>query len=200
MWHRSRSAMGGGKDMVRAGCQRLDNGLGSAGCTPSLGQPPALGTVEKMEGGSGVTPPWRMVTPSLPPTGHEMMLSHLCLAKQLPCLGQARFARPTGAAARQAPGNPAAEGQLGELHGQERRHLQRPLEATNRTCSAVYPSHLLPLTVSERCLPFYSRSLHSCLIEETFILPLLGSHPTPASGGGEEGEKTQNSLLTKSLT
>lgn len=86
------------------------------------------------------------------------------------------------------------------MHGRERRDLQRPLKATNSTCSAVYPSHLLPLTVSERGLPLYLRSFNSCLIEKTFILPLLGSHPTPVSGGGEEGEKNQNSLLTESLT
>lgn len=68
------------------------------------------------------------------------------------------------------------------------------------TCPAVYPSHLLPLTAPERCLPLYSRSFNSCLIEKTFIFPRPGSRPTPVSGGGEEGEKNQNSLLTESLT
>lgn len=79
-------------------------------------------------------------------------------------------------------------------------YLQRPLKATHSTCSAAYPSHLLPLTVSERCLPLYLRSFNSCLIEKTFISPLPGSHPTPISGGGEEGEKSSRILLTESFT
>lgn len=59
--------------------------LGSAGST-SRGQPPALGTVGGVEGGSEVTPPRWMVTPSLPPARCKMMLSHLWLARQLLCL------------------------------------------------------------------------------------------------------------------
>lgn len=75
------------------------------------------------------------------------------------------------------------------LPGWERRRLQEPLTVTNATCSAVFLLHLPPQMVSERCLPLYLRSLHSCPIEKTFILPLLGSHPTPLSQRREEGEK-----------
>lgn len=86
------------------------------------------------------------------------------------------------------------------LSGWERRHLQGSLMVTNTTCSAVFLLHLLLRTVSERCLPLYLRSLHSCPIEKTFISPLLGSHPTLLSQGREEGEKKQNSLLTECFT
>jgi len=77
------------------------------------------------------------------------------------------------------------------LPGWERRHLQGSLMVTNTTCSAVFLLHLLLRTVSERCLPLYLRSLHSCPIEKTFISPLLGSHPTLLSQGREEGEKNR---------
>lgn len=85
----------------------LGDEFGSAGCTLPWGSHQPWGLWEGWRGGSEVTPPCWWVTPSLPPAGCEMMLSHLWLARQLPCCGQAQLAHPTGAAADKAPESPS---------------------------------------------------------------------------------------------